>query len=341
MQKLFSSRILLFFSCLSLLDTGWSQTGYKTPPSTVADMLLAKRPASVSIDNLGQWMVLQQTNSYAEMEELAAPELRIAGLRINPANFSPSRMNLVYAISLKEVKTGKEYLISGLPTKLRAQAVTWSPDQQRFAFLQLESDHVDLYLVTIATKKAIRINKSPLNIVLNRYQWLSSESLLYFTTIKKPTEAPIRPAVPDGPTIQENTGKASPRPTFQDLIKSPFDESLFAFYATAQLVINNKGIESKISTPALYKSISPSPDKRYMLTEIIKPPFSYSVPAGGFASTLLITDMKGNKVKEVIEVPSAETAPSGNDNVQPIARGHEVGPVAECVIAIGPLTGAG
>jgi hypothetical protein len=107
-------------------------------------MLLAKRPASVSIDNLGQWMVLQQTNGYAEMEELAAPELRIAGLRINPANFSPSRMNLVYAITLKEVKTGKEYSISGLPAKLRAQAVTWSPDQQRFAFLQLESDHVDL-----------------------------------------------------------------------------------------------------------------------------------------------------------------------------------------------------
>ena len=232
-------------------------------------------------------------------------------------------MNLVYAITLKEVKTGKEYSISGLPAKLRAQAVTWSPDQQRFAFLQLESDHVDLYMVTIATKKAIRINKTPLNIVLNRYQWLSSESLLYFTAIKKPTEAPIRPAVPDGPTMQENTGKASPRPTFQDLIKSPFDESLFAFYATAQLVINNKGIESKISAPALYKSVSPSPDKRYMLTEIIKPPFSYSVPAGGFASTLLITDMKGNKVKEVIEVPSAETAPSGNDNVQPIARGHE------------------
>jgi dipeptidyl aminopeptidase/acylaminoacyl peptidase len=323
MQKLFSRSILLFFSCISLLHTGWSQTGYKTPPSTVADMLLAKRPASVSIDNLGQWMVLQQTNGYAEMEELAAPELRIAGLRINPANFSPSRMNLVYAITLKEVNTGKEYSISGLPAKLRAQAVTWSPDQQRFAFLQLESDHVDLYMVTIATKKAIRINKSPLNIVLNRYQWLSSESLLYFTAIKKPTEAPIRPAVPDGPTMQENTGKASPRPTFQDLIKSPFDESLFAFYATAQLVINNKGIESKISAPALYKSVSPSPDKRYMLTEIIKPPFSYSVPAGGFASSLLITDMKGNKVKEVIEVPSAETAPSGNDNVQPIARGHE------------------
>lgn len=323
MQKLFTRNILLLAGFFYMSYTGWSQAGYKTPPAVVADMLLAKRPASVSVDNAGQWMVLQQTNGYAEMEELAAPELRIAGLRINPANFSPSRMNVVYAIKLKEVKTGKEYSISGLPEKLSAQSISWSPDYQRFAFLQVEPGQVDLYVVNIATKKASRINKTPLNIVLNRYQWLSAEALLYFTTTKKPAEAPIRPAVPDGPTIQENTGKASPRPTFQDLIKSPFDENLFAFYATAQLVINNKGIETKIAAPALYKSVSPSPDKRYMLTEIIKPPFSYSVPAGGFASTLFITDMKGIKIKDVMEVPSAETAPSGNDNVQPIARGHE------------------
>ena len=323
MQKLFTRNILLLAGFFYMSYTGWSQAGYKTPPAVVADMLLAKRPASVSVDNAGQWMVLQQTNGYAEMEELAAPELRIAGLRINPANFSPSRMNVVYAIKLKEVKTGKEYSISGLPEKLSAQSISWSPDYQRFAFLQVEPGQVDLYVVNIATKKASRINKTPLNIVLNRYQWLSAEALLYFTTTKKPAEAPIRPAVPDGPTIQENTGKASPRPTFQDLIKSPFDENLFAFYATAQLVINNKGIETKIAAPALYKSVSPSPDKRYMLTEIIKPPFSYSVPAGGFASALFITDMKGIKIKDVMEVPSAETAPSGNDNVQPIARGHE------------------
>ena len=323
MQKLFTRNILLLAGFFYMSYTGWSQASYKTPPAVVADMLLAKRPASVSVDNAGQWMILQQTNGYAEMEELAAPELRIAGLRINPANFSPSRMNVVYAIKLKEVKTGKEYSISGLPEKLSAQSISWSPDYQRFAFLQVEPGQVDLYVVNIATKKASRINKTPLNIVLNRYQWLSAEALLYFTTTKKPAEAPIRPAVPDGPTIQENTGKASPRPTFQDLIKSPFDENLFAFYATAQLVINNKGIETKIAAPALYKSVSPSPDKRYMLTEIIKPPFSYSVPAGGFASTLFITDMKGIKIKDVMEVPSAETAPSGNDNVQPIARGHE------------------
>ena len=308
---------------VGLCSLSIAQSGYKTPPKEITEMLLAKRPAAVSIDNKGEWMVLMQTNSYAEMEELAAPELRIAGLRINPANFAPSRMNLIEQLYLREARTQKDISIEGLPKPLHATGVTWSPDQRAFAFLQINTTSVDLYQVNIATKKAIRINKSPLNIVLNRYQWVDANTLLYFTATRKPTEAPIKAAVPDGPTIQENSGKASPRPTFQDLIKSPYDEQLFAFYATAQLVSNTKGVETKIAGPALYKSASLSPDKKYILTEVMTPPFSYSVPAGGFASLLFIMDRKGTTIKNLGTNPSSETAPSGNDNVQPIARGHE------------------
>lgn len=306
-----------------LINYANGQSGYKTPPKEITEMLLAKRPAAVSVDNKGEWMVLMQTNSYAEMEELAAPELRIAGQRINPANFSPSRINLTYEISIREARTQKDFAIIGLPKPLHATGVTWSPDHRSFAFLQVNTNSVDLYQVSIATKKATRVNKSPLNMVLNRYQWVDPTTFLYFTTTKKPSEAPQKAAVPDGPTIQENTGKASPRPTFQDLIKSPYDEQLFSFFATAQLVCNTKGVETKIAGPALYKSVSLSPDKKYILTDIITPPFSYSVPVGGFASMLFVMDRKGVHIKEIGAIPSAETAPSGNDNVQPIARGHE------------------
>ena len=48
-----------------------------------------------------------------------------------------------------------------------------------------------------------------------------------------------------GPTVQENYGKGITRPTFQDLIKSPYDEELFAFYGTTQLVKNSNGTEVK------------------------------------------------------------------------------------------------
>ena len=60
-----------------------------------------------------------------------------------------------------------------------------------------------------------------------------------------------------------------------------------------------------------------------MITRCLKKPFSYSVPAFGFPAVVSITDMNGKTVKQLAELPSAETAPSGNDNIQNAARGFE------------------
>jgi dipeptidyl aminopeptidase/acylaminoacyl peptidase len=147
--------------------------------------------------------------------------------------------------------------------------------------------------------------------------------LLYRTIVKPLSAAPPKSAVPKGPTTQENYGKASPRPTFQDMIKNPYDEQLYEFYGTTQLVRNANGAETKIGSPAIYTSISVSPDKKYMMLRTVKKPFSYIVPAFGFPSTVVVTDMNGKQVKMLADLPSAETAPSGNDNVQNVARSFE------------------
>jgi dipeptidyl aminopeptidase/acylaminoacyl peptidase len=319
--RFFSTLLLL---CITLIPAlGQQSGGYKLPPKEVADMLLAQRPAAVSIDNKGEWMLLSETNSYAAMEDLAAPELKIAGLRINPRNAGPSRQSLIHTLKLRNAVTEKEYAIGGLPQPLKATAVSWSPDQQKISFLQMNQDRIDLYVISVAQQKAIRINRTPINAVLNRYQWKDNNTLLYFTCTQPASAAPAKPEVPAGPAIQENSGKASPRPTFQDLIKSPHDEALFAFYAQAQLVSNSGGTETRLGNPALYKSLSVSPDKKYFLLEIIVPPFSYTVPATGFASRVVITDANGKFIKELAQLPSSETAPGGNDNVQNVPRSFD------------------
>jgi len=297
--------------------------GYKLPPKEVADMLLAKRPASVSIDNKGEWMLLSESNSYAEMEELSAPELKIAGLRINPRNAGPSRQSLIHSVTLRNAITQRSYSISGLPQPLRATAISWSPDQRKIALLQMGPDRIDLYVISVAQQKATRINSSPINAVLNRYQWKDDNTLLYFTCTQPLSKIPAKPDIPSGPSVQENYGKASPRPTFQDLIKTPHDEALFSFFALTQLVSNTGGKETLIGRPALYQRLVTSPDKKYFLLEIIEAPFSYTVPASGFASRVLICDVNGNSVKELAKLPSAETAPSGNDNVQNVPRSFD------------------
>jgi dipeptidyl aminopeptidase/acylaminoacyl peptidase len=314
---------LLFLTLGSTINFLFAQDGYKQPPKDIADMLLAKPTPNVSLDDKAEWMLFTESSSYPSVEELARPELKIAGLRINPANFAPSRQNFVTNLYLKNIASGKEFKITGLPSPMFGGSVSWSPNDKKIAFTNTTSSRVDLYVVDLATQKATKVNKAALNTVTGGYQWYDDNTLVYRTIVKPVSAAPSRPAVPNGPTVQENYGKASPRPTFQDLIKSPYDEQLYEFYATTQLVKNINGAETKIGQPAIYSQVSFSPDKKYMLVRTLKKPFSYSVPAQGFPSTYVITDMSGKQLKVLADLPSLETAPSGNDNVLLAPRGFE------------------
>jgi dipeptidyl aminopeptidase/acylaminoacyl peptidase len=309
---------------LMMVAGAQDDAGYQLPPKDIADMVLAKPTPGVSVDDNGEWMLLTESNSYPSVEELAKPELRIAGLRINPANYSPSRQNFISNLYLKNIHSGKELKISGLPSPLNAANVSWSPDHKKIAFTHTTQNRVDLYVIDIVTLKATKIKTAALNVLLSgAYQWYDNNSLLYRLALKPASAAPPKPLMPKGPAVQENYGKAAPRPTFQDMIKSPYDEQLFEFYTTSQLVKNKKGAEIKIGQPAIYSYIQVSPDKNYLLVRKLKKPFSYLVPAQGFPSVVYISDINGKMIKQLADLPSAEAAPSGHDNVQNVPRAFE------------------
>jgi dipeptidyl aminopeptidase/acylaminoacyl peptidase len=297
---------------------------YQTPPKEIADLLLAKPTPGVSINGKAEWILFSERNSYPSVEELAMPEYRIAGLRLNPNNYSPSRQNFINNFSLKNIKSDQTFPVTGLPTPLYAGNISWNPAENKVAFTNTTQKGVDLYVIDIATKKATKINKAYLNVVLGSgITWLNDNTIIYRTAVKPASAAPTKPLMPKGPTIQQNLGKAAPSATYQDLIKSPFDEQLFEFFGTSQLVKNTNGIETPIGKPAIYAKVNLSPDKNYMMVETIRKPFSYLVSAGGFPSTVSITDLSGKIVKVIAELPSAEGTPSGYDNTQNIARGFD------------------
>lgn len=300
---------------------------YKLPPKDMADLLLAKPTPAVSIDSKAEWMLLSERNPYPSVEELARPELRIAGLRINPANYSLSRGNYINNFTLKNIKTGKTYPIAGLPTPLFAGNITWSPDEKKIAFTQTGAKTVDLYIIDVASQKAVKTSKQPLNTVLTGFggaaTWLDNTTLLYRVATKPASAAPAKPAVPTGPTVQQNLGKVAPSATYEDLIKTPYDEQLFEFFGTSQLVANKGGIETAVGKPSINSGITLSPDRKYMMVRTIKKPFSYLVTAQGFPSTVKITDLSGKTVKVLAELPSSEGTPSGYDNTQNIDRAFD------------------
>lgn len=320
MKKTLFSLLLLTASISTYAQDAVS---YLTPPQEMADLLLAKPTPAVLIDGKTQWILLSERNSYPSVEELAMPEFRIAGMRINPSNYSPSRQIFINDFTLKNLKTGKTEKIKGLPSALFAGNVAWNPGQTKISFTQTTAQGVDLYVIDLASLNAVKINTEPLNVVMsNGVFWLDAETLVYRTAVAPASSMPVKPLMPKGPAVQQALGKASPSPTYQDLIKSPYDEQLFEFFATSQLNIFKNGQQTKVGKPAIYLNVEASPDKKFLLQRVINKPFSYTVPARGFPSTVKITDLTGTTVKLLADLPSSEGTPSGYDNVQNVARGY-------------------
>ncbi|MEY4211580.1 MAG: hypothetical protein RLZ92_1961, partial [Pseudomonadota bacterium] len=324
MRKLTFLVVVAISSIFSQVVIAQDAIGYQAPPQVIADLLLAKPTPSVSIDDKANWMLLMERNSYPTVEELGQPEARVAGLRINPMNFSLSRQTYINNFTLKNINENKELPVKGLPAGMLAGQPSWNPSQTKIAFTNNTGSRVDLYVIDVASQTAKKINQQPLNTILGgAFSWINDNTLLYKTALQPASAAPKRPITPKGPAMQENYGKAAPIRTYQDLIKSPYDEQLFEFLSTAQLVKNTNGVEVKLGKPSIYTSVSVSPDKNYLMVRSLRKPFSYLVPAQLFPSAVIITDMNGQLVKMISELPSGEGAPSGFDNVQDVVRAFE------------------
>ena len=312
---------LMSFALLFVIANAQEPTSYQKPSKEIADLLLAPPTPTISVDGKAQYMLMMERSFYPTVEELGQPEFKIAGMRINPNNFSLSRQNFIKQLSLKNLVTGKMVSIAGLPNNISALSPSWNPSENKIAFYNVTANAVDVWVIDIKTSTCSKINKNPVNIVLsNNLIWLDDATVLYKINTHTAAEMNKKPITPKGPTIQESIGKIAPSVTYQDLIKTPYDEYVFEFLATAQLVKNKAGVETKIGMPGITSSLDLSPDKNYLLTRTINKPFSYLVTVNGFASTVNITDLNGKIIKTIAELPSAETTPSGYDNVQNVAE---------------------
>lgn len=315
--------LLTVFLCIVFFVFAQDDFKYQAPPKDIQDLVLSKPTPSVLIDDKAEWMLLLERSDFPTIEELSQPELRIAGLRINPNNYGPSRAGSSVNIQIKNIKENKIYEISGLPADPRIGAVQWSPDQKKFAFLNSTNTVIDLYVVELENKLAKKVNKQPLNTVLGgAYQWAGNDLLVY-KTIVPGKELTAKPGAPSGPVVQENIGRAAASRTYQDLIKNAYDEALFEYYGTALLVKNNLVNETVIGQPALYRGVRVSPDNNYVLLITVDKPFSYLFPASGFPHTVSVISINGEPVKTLAKNPSSEGQPIGFDDVVTFPRGFD------------------
>jgi dipeptidyl aminopeptidase/acylaminoacyl peptidase len=315
--------------CIVLILSGFAVIAqesitYQRPPDDIAKLIEAPLTPGVTTSHDNAWMVMLERSDFPTIEELSRPELRIAGLRINPENFGPSRPNYFIGIKAKKIAENKEYEIKNLPAKPLISNVSFSPDSKRMAFLQNNSDKIELWVVDLTTMVASKITERKINIVVGGgYSWLSdSQNLLFQAVPANLTKVPEKSRVPVGPVIEENLGKKAPNRTYQDLLKSPHDEALFEYFATTDLVLKNVGGAEKILGTSIFTSASPSPDAKMIMTRSLHRPFSYLVPFNRFPQLVKVIDLDGKVIKEVIDIPLTDNIPNGFNAVQTGPRNH-------------------
>ena len=299
---------------------------YRTPAPELAALVDAPSTPGVSLSPDESMMLLMTRPGAPSIAEVSAPELRLAGLRIDPRNNGPSRARTFIDLAFRDLD-GEQTPVSGLPADPRLGDVRWSPDGEHVAFTHTRVDRIELWVASVESGAARRVLDRPLSAAFwgAPFAWSpDSRTLLARTVPTNRGEAPTEPTVPTGPVIQETSGDAAPARTYQDLLENPYDEALFEYYATAQVVrVGLDGSATEVGAPGMIQGMSPSPNGEYVLVEELHRPFSYLVPASRFPTRIAVWDGQGNTVAELADLPLRDQVPSGFGSVPEGVRSME------------------
>jgi dipeptidyl aminopeptidase/acylaminoacyl peptidase len=298
---------------------------YMLPPQNVVDAFDAEPLPQEMVSPNHQVMALISSRQHPSIAELAQPMYRLAGSRINPKTNGPRIGGSIYAITLKTIATGVDTKVT-LPSQARVSNVKFSPDGSRLSFLNTRDEAIEVWVADAATGSGKLVSGTErVNATTgDPCDWLHDNVTLVCEMVPSGrAPAPREPDVPDGPNVQENAGKAAPAATYEDLLKTAFDDSLFAYYFTSQLVAINTatGVKTPFGKAAIYSSVTPSPSGDYMLVTTIKRPYSHLIPMNGFPQDVEILARRGGTATRLADLPTREgTTLTG---VEPGPRGHQ------------------
>ena len=315
MPRLFSWRLLT--PALLVPVPLLAQQPYHDAPAPIAQVLDAPGTPLVSISPDRTQLALVEPEGLPPISEVAAPELRLAGLRINPRTSGPSRAAWYRGLSFQPLQGGSARPVV-LPARTRHGFPLWAPSSDRLAFVVATDSALTLWVADLATGRARQLSTRKLSAALGApCSWLGSEGRELLCRVLPATRgAPPADAVPSGPAIQEASGRAAPNRTYQDLLTSPADEAAFDYYATAEVVrIGVDGRVLPVAPAGIYSMVAPSPDGRQLLVQQVKKPYSYVVPLNRFPSTLTILSIQGRPIRTLAELPLQDAVPVDFDAV--------------------------
>jgi dipeptidyl aminopeptidase/acylaminoacyl peptidase len=286
--------------------------GYQRPPKAITDVLDPPPSPAVVVTAEREHLLLVQGIRYPSVADLAAPMLRLAGLRINPQTNGPHMPPRIVGITIQRLADGERKTVN-LPVGGHFGPPDLSPDGRLFTLTNTTEHGTELWIGDIRAATIRRIDGVKLNAVQGHpIEWMPGNRMILCQTIPADRgPPPVAPPTPPGPVVQECSGNAAPVRTFQDLLQDLHDEHLFDYYAAARLAFVD--IETSKVSPVgpvgLFAESEPSPDGKWILVERVHKPYSYLYPVSSFPHDIEIWDLDGNVVHTLAELPLEDRVP--------------------------------
>ena len=304
---------------LVLITSGITQERlkYQKPPQEILDLVDVELAPRVMFDSDYTMMITLQRDAFKSIDELSQPELRLAGLRINPRTSIGSRIRTYHTIMIKDLKdaTSAPREVTGLPANARLANFSLSPDEKKLAMTNTTAESVELWLVHLKKATAIKLTDLKINATMGDViNWFENSKALLVKAIPEDRKPLIDTgiAVPKGPIISTSDGKKAQNRTYQDLLKNGNDEHNFEQISTSELhKVTLRGRSSLWLPGAMVRSVNFSPDGKFVMVKSIGKPFSYLVPYNRFPSKTIIYTDKAKEVALVSDQPLVEDLPKG------------------------------
>ncbi|MGO9111142.1 MAG: prolyl oligopeptidase family serine peptidase [Thermoguttaceae bacterium] len=309
-------RAMLFLLALALiLPAAFGQARYQKPPKEILDVLNAPPPPAAFLSPTHDTIVFAKPLRYPPISDLAAPMLRLAGIRIDPrTNAERSYPEYFLGLTLKKLPGGAETPIA-LPAQVRIGYPRWNANGTMFAFTNETTDRVELWVADVPTGKARPLSELRINPLLgDSVEWMPDQKTLLVKLLPGERGAPPeRPFFPPGPKTQESAGARVASSTYEarDVLKSPYDADLFDYYATSQLALVDAVSRkvTRIGKPAILGHVDAAPGGRYLLVERIHRPYSYLCAYERFPKDIEVWTTGGELVETLASLPLTDQVP--------------------------------
>ena len=290
-------------------------SGYSQPPSPLLEVLRAPSSPSFSVSPTRQSALLVSWTEYPSIARVATPILKLAGTRVETRNRSKHDTPGGYGIAACARSIELVLLPSGAtrpvtwPAGSCPGAPRWSADGRHFAFANVQSSTVELWLGDGQTGALRRVPGVWLNQALgNELQWLPDQKTLLIKTVPpQQGPAPAEPLVPPGPSIQQSGSGSGQSSTYEtrDTLRNPHDEDLFDYYATSQLALVDVAslAVTPLGKPDRFEEVEPAPDGQHVLVTRLHKPYSYVTTFERFPRSIEVWRL-GGRTKAALARPA-------------------------------------